>query len=108
MPYYMIQATYTSEAWAAMVANPQSPMERLKPLVEGLGGTIESIFYAFGEHDIVVIWQGPDNVSAAAGALATAAGGAVKSIKTTVLLTVEEGLEAMKKAAGAVYRPPGA
>ncbi len=107
MPYYMIQASYTSEAWAAMLRNPQNPMERLKPLAEGLGGTIESLFYAFGEHDIVMIYQGPDNVSTAATVMAAAAGGAVKSVKTTVLLTVEEGLEAMKKAAGAAYRPPG-
>jgi hypothetical protein len=55
----------------------------------------------------VVIAEMPDAISAAAFSLATSAGGALKAIKTTPLRTIEEGLEAMKKAAGAGYRPPG-
>ena len=51
--------------------------------------------------------QMPDNVSAAAFALAVAAGGAFKSHKTTPLMSMEEGIEAMKKAGGTGYRPPG-
>jgi uncharacterized protein with GYD domain len=54
-----------------------------------------------------VIFEMPDNVSMAAFALAAAAGGAVKAVKTTPLMTIEEGIEAMRKASGTGYRPPG-
>jgi len=72
-----------------------------------LGGRIESAYYAFGEYDVVGIMEMPDNVSAAALSLAASAGGAMKAIKTIPLMTIEEGIEAMRKAAGSGYRPPG-
>ena len=72
-----------------------------------MGGRIESAYYAFGEYDVVGIMEMPDPVSAAAFSLAASAGGAVKAIKTTPLLTIEDGIAAMQKAAGAGYRPPG-
>ena len=107
MPHYLIQAGYTSEAWATQTRNPQNAIDRLRPAIEGLGGRIESVFYAFGEYDIVAIIQFPDNVSAGAFAVAGAAGGAAKTFKTTPLLTLEEGMEMMRRAAGTGYRPPG-
>ena len=58
------------------------------------------------DYDAVVIMQMPDNVSAAAFSLAVAAGGAVRAHKTTPLLTIAEGIEAMKKASGAGYQAP--
>jgi uncharacterized protein with GYD domain len=62
---------------------------------------------SFGEYDAHVILQAPDNVTAAALSLAAAAGGSVKAVRTTPLMTMEEGMEAMRKAAAAGYRPPG-
>jgi uncharacterized protein with GYD domain len=67
----------------------------------------ENIWYAFGEHDIVAIVEMPDNVRAADLALAQTAGGASRSMKTTPLLELAEGMEAMKRAATSGYRPPG-
>jgi len=107
MPLYLIQASYTAEAWGALVKNPQNRVEALRPVMETLGGKIEGAWYAFGEHDFVLIAQMPDNVSAAALSVAASAGGAVKAIKTTPLMTIEDGLAAMRKAGGAGYRPPG-
>ena len=107
MPYYLFQAAYTGDSWAAQTRSPQNPVERLRPAIEGLGGKIESFYYAFGEYDIVAIVQCPDNVSAAAMSVMASSGGAVKAIRTTPLMTVEEGLEMMRKAGGAGYRPPG-
>jgi uncharacterized protein with GYD domain len=107
MAKYLFQATYTSEAWAAQVRNPQSRVEVWRAAIERLGGRIECVYYAFGEYDIVGIVETPDNVSMAAMALAVAAGGAGKAIKTTPLMTIEEGIEAMRKASGTGYRPPG-
>ena len=60
----------------------------------------------FGEYDIVGVVELPENTDAAAFSMAVAAGGAVKAFKTTPLLSVEEGVEAMRKAQGAGYRRP--
>jgi uncharacterized protein with GYD domain len=106
MPYYLYQAAYTTEAWAAQLKNPQDVRGRVKAVIEQNGGTLIGPWYAFGEYDIVGIVEYPDNVSSAAVAIAFAAGGALKASKTTVLMTVEEGLEAMRRAGGADYQPP--
>jgi uncharacterized protein with GYD domain len=107
MAYYLIQAAYTPEAWAKMVKSPQDRRAAIRPMIEKLGGRLEGFWVSFGDYDAVVIAQAPDNVSAAALALAAAAGGSVKAIKTTPLMTMEEGMDAMRKAADAGYRPPG-
>jgi uncharacterized protein with GYD domain len=107
MSLYLVQVAYTNEAWGAQLNNPLDRREVVGPVIERLGGYIESAYYAFGDYDVVLIIEMPDDVSAAAFSLAVSAGGAVKAIRTTPLLTIEEGIEAMKKAAGAGYRPPG-
>jgi|SRR5581483_2790226 len=108
MPYFMVQAAYTAESWKAQIRDQGNIEDRLRPLAQALGGRLDSIYYAFGDYDVVPIGEFPDNETAAAVSLAAAAGGSAKAIKTTPLLTVSEGLEAMKKASRAtgVYRPP--
>ena len=106
MAHYLFQAAYTSEAWAAQVKNPQNRIDVVRPVIERLGGRIECAYLAFGEYDLIGIVEMPDNVSAAAFSCAGSAGGGLKAVKTTPLLTIDEGIEAMKKAAGAGYRPP--
>ena len=106
MAYYLIQIAYTAETWAALVKNPQNRLEAARPTVEGLGGSIVGGWLAFGEYDIVGILQMPDNISAAAISMAISAGGPAKAFKTTPLMTWEEGIEALRKAAGAGFRPP--
>ncbi|NIO69510.1 MAG: GYD domain-containing protein, partial [Anaerolineae bacterium] len=73
---------------------PQDRAEALRPAIEALGGKLVSFYMSFGEYDAVVIADMPDNISAAAVSIAAAAGGAVKAIKTTPLMTVREGMEA--------------
>lgn len=107
MGYYLVQVAYTPDAWAKLVKNPQNRMETVGPAVERLGGKIEGAWLAFGEDDTIVIARMPDNVSAAAFSMAVAAGGAVRTCKTTPLMTLEEGVAAMRKAGEAGYRPPG-
>ena len=108
MAKYLLQATYTPEAWASQIANPQNRVDIVRPIFEGLGGKIESAYFAFGEYDVVVIADFPDNVSAAAVSLTINSGGALKAVRTTPLMSIEEGIEAMRKAgqARAGYRPP--
>ena len=106
MPYYLVQAAYTQEAWASMVKNPQNRLDAVRPVVEKLGGKVEGGWLAFGDYDAVVICQMPDNTSAAAFAMAGAASSGLKAIKTTPLMTVQESMDAARKAQGAGYRPP--
>ena len=106
MAHYLLQVTYAPEAWAALVDEPQSRTEAVQPAVEQLGGTVHSTWLAFGEYDVISILELPDNVRAAAISMAISAGGVVKAIKTTPLMTWEEGVEAMREAAQAAYQPP--
>ncbi len=107
MSYFLLQGAYTPEAWKALVGNPQNRIDVIRPVIEKLGGSVEGAWFSFGDYDVVLIMQMPDNVNAAAFSLAVAASGAFKSHKTTPLITMADGIEAMKKAAGAGYRPPG-
>jgi uncharacterized protein with GYD domain len=104
----MYQVAYTPEAWAAQVKKPEDRIEALRPVVRKLGGRIEAAYYAFGDYDLVLIANMPDNVGAAALSIAAAAGGSVKSIKTTPLMSIREGLRAMRQAKRSGYTPPSA
>lgn len=106
MPLFLSQVGYNQEGWQALVSNPQNRLEAIRPVVDKLGGRIVNAYFAFGDYDFVLIAEFPDNVSAAALAIAAAAGGAVKSIKTTPLMEASEGLEALRKAAASGYRAP--
>ena len=108
MAHYLLQVGYTPEAWATMLKSPQSRVGQVRPAVERLGGKIDDdkSFFTFGEYDLVTIVEFPNNEAAAAFAIAAAAGGACRAIKTTPLMTLSEGVEAMRKAAESSYRPP--
>ena len=71
------------------------------------GAALHGFWYGFGEYDGYAIFEAPDNVSMSGVALAIAAGGALSSVETTVLMTVEETLEALAKGKSIGYRPPG-
>ena len=107
MARYLIQASYNRQGISDLVQNPQNRLEAIRPVVERLGGRVVSFDYAFGDYDVVAIMEVPDNVSAAALAMAVGSGGALRDYKTTVLLSMEEAMEAMRKAGDAGYRPPG-
>ncbi|MDP6823590.1 MAG: GYD domain-containing protein [Dehalococcoidia bacterium] len=105
MARYLIQVSYTSESWATQVANPTNRLEAVANMLAPAGIKFVDSYYAFGEFDMVVIADGPDNVSTAAGVIAVAAGGAVSKLQTTPLLTPEEGLAAITKAGSIGYSP---
>lgn len=106
MPLYLYQGAYTPEAWATLVEKPQNRIQAVRPAIEKLGGKIRNAFFSFGKYDVVLIVEMPDNVSMASLAIAIAAGGAIKNAQTTVLMSAEDGLAAMKKASTSGYRPP--
>jgi uncharacterized protein with GYD domain len=106
MPKYLIEATYTPEGLRGVMKDKASGRKAaIEKLVSGIGGKLESMYYAFGEADVFVLFDCPDVVSAAALSLAVSASGLVR-IKTIPLLTVEETDRALNKTI--TYRPPGA
>lgn len=106
MAVYMYQGAYTSESWAAQISDPQNRVEAVgQRVAKSVGGKLVGGWYAFGEYDIVLIIEAPENVDMAAAGMAVAAGGAMKSAKTTVLMTGEEGVAAMQKASSVSYAP---
>jgi uncharacterized protein with GYD domain len=105
MPFYLHQVSYTTEALARLIANPQDRFEAVRAPIEKLGGKIKDSYFSFGQHDAVLITEMPDNVSAAAIALAFAAGGALRSCQTTALMSNAEALDAMRKAGACGYKP---
>ncbi|MBA2520694.1 MAG: GYD domain-containing protein [Chloroflexia bacterium] len=108
MPLYLTRFSYTPATWAKLVQNPEDRRAAAKQYIEAVGGTSHGFWYAFGDHDGYNLWEAPDNVSMAATAIALSGGGALSSVQTTVLLTVEETLAALNKASSITYRPPGA
>ena len=107
MPLYMSQVGYTSEAVAALTHNPENRGEAFGRLAETMGGRLVSFYNSFGEYDVLVIYEAPDESTAAAIVLAAITPGHLSRVKTTVLLSAEEGMEAMRKAGEATYRAPG-
>jgi uncharacterized protein with GYD domain len=105
MPLFLQQVAYSAEGWAAVINRPQDRIEAVRPAIERLGGKIHEAYFSFGDYDIVVITEFPNNISAAAIAIAFAGGGACKSVHTTPLLTREEALEALNKAKASGYKP---
>jgi len=106
MAQYLIQVAYTSEALASLVNAPQDRIAVVSKAVKKLGGKVVNGWMSFGEYDTALIAHLPDNIAAAAFAIALGAGGACKNVLTTPLLSVEEGVAAMKAAATVGYKPP--
>ena len=107
MPLYLIRFSYTPEAWAKLIKEPEDRRETIGPLLEAVGGKLHGLWYAFGDHDGYVLSEGPDNATVASVLVAVAGSGAFRSVSTTVLLTVEETLDVLRRAQSVAYRPPG-
>ena len=108
MALYLTRFSYTPETWKRLIANPEDRRKAAQEYIESVGGKLHGFWYAFGEHDGYNLWEAPDNVAMAAVALAIGGGGALSSIETTVLLTVEETIDALRKAGEIAYHAPGA
>jgi uncharacterized protein with GYD domain len=107
MPLYLYQGAYTPESLAAQIKEPKDRIEVVKPAFDAIGAKIVAAGYPFGEYDVLVVYEAPDDTAAASVALAVGAGRAVKSFKTSRLLSGQEWIESLQKAQGvaAQYRP---
>ena len=108
MVLYMTQFSYGAEAVAAMAKNPQDRSVGLKRLIENLGGRLIAIYFCFGDYDGVAIGEYPDGTTALATVMAATGAGHIKAIKTTELFTMDETIQAMKKAGAQMYAAPKA
>jgi uncharacterized protein with GYD domain len=106
MTFYLTRFSYTPETWARMMKAPEDRRVAARKYIEAAGGKLDGFWYAFGEYNGYCLWEAPDNVSMAAVEFAISGGGALSKFETTVLLTVEETMEALRRANGIGYRPP--
>jgi uncharacterized protein with GYD domain len=106
MPHYLMEVSYNSKGLASLIRNPQNRMDALRPVFASLGGHLDGMWFSFGDYDVIIICQMPDNISIAAISMAISSSDAVKTVKTTPLMSMTEGIEAMKKATTTPYRPP--
>ena len=108
MALFMYQFAYTPESWAAQIKHPENRIEKVgKASCEAAGGKLLGAWLSFGEYDAVLIADVPNEESMAGLALAIAAGGALKSSRTTLLMSGAQGVEALKNAGKVAqgYRP---
>ncbi len=106
MPLYMTQFAYTPEAWKALVKRPEDRGKVFGELVQKMGGSFVSMYYSMGEYDGLVIYEAPDETTAAATILSAISPGHLKTTRTTVLMNVEDTMEAMRKANTEAYPGP--
>jgi uncharacterized protein with GYD domain len=105
MPKFLVNASYTGEGLKGLLKDGGTGRRAaIEAAVKSLGGKLEAMYFAFGKHDVVTIVDVPDNVTAAAMALAVNAGGGAMT-QTTPLLTPEEVDQAVKKTVQ--YKAPG-
>jgi uncharacterized protein with GYD domain len=105
MPKYLIEANYVGEGIVGLLREGGSRRRAaVDELFKSMGGTVEAFYYAFGDEDVFIVGDLPDNATAAALVLRVNASGAARC-KTTVLMTAQEVDMAVKKTGR--YRPPG-
>ena len=106
MPLYMIQARFTSEAWEALYVSSVDRREILSKMLEDADGRLIDYYFSFGDSDVIVVAEAPDNVTAASAVIAIAKSGAVSDVRTTVLMSYDEGIEALRRSGSMGYSPP--
>jgi uncharacterized protein with GYD domain len=98
--------SYTPETWSKLIQNPEDRRDAARVHRTG-GGALHGFWYGFGKYDGYAIFEAPDNVSMTGVVLAITGGGALASVETTALMSVEETLEALAKGKDIGYRRPG-
>jgi uncharacterized protein with GYD domain len=107
MSKYLTKMTFTTQAWAALVQEPQNRLEGVRPFFEAAGFKLLEYWFAVDQGAVYMLSEGPDNLSnQLALQMATLGGGTLASLEGSRLLTAADAVEAMKKAKTFGYRPP--
>jgi uncharacterized protein with GYD domain len=104
--HYLMQLSYTPEAWAGLVKSPRNRIKDVEPAIKKAGMKLVNSYMSFGEYDIIAIVEAPDNVAIAGLAMDFAAGGSLKDVKTTPLISWEDGVKAMRAAGQKIQYTP--
>jgi uncharacterized protein with GYD domain len=106
--HYLIEVGYTPESWNAQIDKKGNAIERITPALEACGATLQCLYYAFGEADVVGVIDFPTPEDAAAFGLGIGSSGALRMYRTTPLLTIDQGIESLRRAEAVrrVYAPP--
>ena len=107
MALYLTRFSYTAETWSRLTKNPEDRREAARKYIESVGGKLHGFWYAFGSYDAYNLWEAPDNVSMSAVVIAINGGGALSKCETTPLLSVDETLDALRRAQKVGYWAPG-
>jgi uncharacterized protein with GYD domain len=105
MALYLYQAGYTAESLTKQMKNPADRLETVAQQIRSTGVEFVAGGFSFGEHDLAIVMDAPDDTTMAAVAIAIASGGAIRSSKTTRLLSGAEYVAALKKASEVGYKP---
>jgi uncharacterized protein with GYD domain len=108
MAHYLIEVGYTPQSWNAQIDNKADVVQRITPALDACGATLQCMYYAFGDVDVIGIVDFASPEDAAAFALAVGSSGALRLYRTTPLLTVEQGIASLHRAdeIRRVYSPP--
>ena len=107
MTKYLVEETFSSQAAAGIMQNPEDRFEVLKPLCEAAGCKLEQFYISGIENKSYLIIESPDLSKIYTIGATFLAGGTASSIKYIPLLTVPEALSLFKKAGSLGFRPPG-
>lgn len=108
MAHYLVEVGYTPESWNSQIDTQANVVDRISPALKASGAKLECMYYAFGDVDLIGVIDFKQPEDAAAFALAVASSGALRLFRTTPLLSVDQGIESMRRA-GEIrkkYTPP--
>lgn len=103
MPRYLTQFVYSGEAWQKLAKNPEDRSAPVKALMEGLGGRLIGMYYMMGDYDGFILYEVPGAKAAAAGVITAGLAGHIRTLKTSRLFTVAEGMEILAQAGKLAY-----
>ena len=106
MPRYMVQFSYSPEAWTSLIRHPQSRAEGLDSMLREFGARLVDMYFYYGEWDGFVIIDAPDDASFVASLLAGNAPGHLKSTRISRLFSADENLEILRRASEVSYQGP--
>lgn len=108
MAHYLIEVGYTPQSWNAQIDTKANVVERITPALDACGAKLQCLYYAFGDVDVLGVIDFPTPEDAAAFALAVGASGALRLFRTTPLLSIDQGIDALRRAdeVRKVYSPP--
>ena len=109
MAKFAVFFSYKHETWDQMLKKPGDRTAAVRDLASSVGGSMEALYFMFGDRDGFVIVDVPDAEAAAALAVAVSSTGAFSQVETRQLVAPEDLPSVLEKAAKAreTYRPPG-